>query len=249
MKHKFTIVELMIAIAIIMILISLLLPALEKARSLAREIGCKNNLKQIGILWNHYSDLFDGYLPLTYQMNTNWSHNLYVSGLLKTQMLNTGIGLAGREADKRNCKLLQCPGNPSVQTYAGMGGLKWSLGNWVSSEEWTGRSVKMFRITLPSERGMVVDHAGQGINEISDAGGLKKYYPHGRASAPCPNWVYDPNAGSYDPPEPTMDPPASAMINVAFCDGHVGSITYFQAEKTLGTDAKRLRFWSTQNSW
>ena len=54
MKHKFTLIELLIVIAIIAILAAMLLPALQKARDKARDISCKNNLKQIGTLMHLY---------------------------------------------------------------------------------------------------------------------------------------------------------------------------------------------------
>ena len=59
----FTMIELLIVFAILLILISLFLPVLKKARGAAGVSVCLSNLKQHGFAISSYSDDFEGWIP------------------------------------------------------------------------------------------------------------------------------------------------------------------------------------------
>jgi len=64
-KSAFTLVELLVVIAIIALLMAILMPALQRARKQAREIICRNNLRQYGLSAKMYIDDNGGLIPLS----------------------------------------------------------------------------------------------------------------------------------------------------------------------------------------
>jgi len=62
-SNGFTLIELLVVIAVIAILASLLLPALSRARDVAKKIKCSGLMRQFGQCMIAYADDNKGYLP------------------------------------------------------------------------------------------------------------------------------------------------------------------------------------------
>lgn len=58
----FTLVELLVVIAVIALLMAILLPALTKAKEMGKRVACLSNLKQLTLAWMAYADNNEGKL-------------------------------------------------------------------------------------------------------------------------------------------------------------------------------------------
>ena len=61
-RNAFTLVELLVVIAVIAMLVSLLLPAVQSAREAARRLNCLNNMRQLTLSALNYTDTMN-HLP------------------------------------------------------------------------------------------------------------------------------------------------------------------------------------------
>lgn len=91
-RFGFTLVELLVSIAIISVLIGLLLPAVQAAREAARRIQCANNLKQMGLASHNYADTMNSFPAGCLLLNPAWNdQRFYWSGQLMPFMEQTAL--------------------------------------------------------------------------------------------------------------------------------------------------------------
>ena len=123
-RRGFTLIELLVVISIIALLISLLLPALARAKILALRIECASNLQQIGIALHEYTNEYRGQYPLANVGNFPFADQLFFGsesypiaglpmlyydsfGVVNNAMVNPRPGILSPTAT--GLSLLYCP--------------------------------------------------------------------------------------------------------------------------------------------
>jgi prepilin-type N-terminal cleavage/methylation domain-containing protein/prepilin-type processing-associated H-X9-DG protein len=87
-RSAFTLIELLVVIAIIALLMSILMPALQRVREQARAVTCMSNLKQWGLIFSMYTDEHNGEFERGLDKGYHWTVALrpYFSDVNDTAM-------------------------------------------------------------------------------------------------------------------------------------------------------------------
>ncbi|MCX6927049.1 MAG: DUF1559 domain-containing protein [Verrucomicrobia bacterium] len=219
----FTLIELLVVIAIIAILAAMLLPALTRAKTRTQATQCMNNLRQLMLSWQMYSDDSHDHLPFNTVFETDVTKS-WCTGWLQYQVStpdNTNTLLFSKALMGpyfHNPKLFKCPGDPTldvgnklprVRTVA----MNAFMGGFPDGSDWDEVKVRastwrtyrrLSQIDRPDMRFVIADES-----PIINDGFLMHYLPIGTTQLPA-DGIMDDCPASYH----------GGAGALSFADGH-----------------------------
>jgi len=216
-RNSFTLIELLVVVAIIAILAALLLPVLRKAREKSKQVGCLNNIRQLGIAFLMYTEDYDGYFPPAYyQPDSSGNALRWDTAYNQTTKVVTGPGIISSYCP--HGETYKCPSFNGVETMTGT--------------SYTGYAYNTSYIGVPPAESAVLNNRScakivnikdpTGTVLISDcaywSNSKQGIYPASYLRAPS-----DPKVATYGPNGTHFRHNSTA--NVAWCDGHASIVT------------------------
>lgn len=137
-RKAFTLIELLVVISIISILISILLPALGKARESAKGLQCMAKIKAMGVAMSAYVLDHDGWYPAGAEYSTwtqtpdapgpttSWDQGWGWPEAIYDYMTHPGA-YNPDAGDGSGVTLYTCPSDPKEQIYPGDGNLSYVM--------------------------------------------------------------------------------------------------------------------------
>lgn len=155
----FTLIELLITIALIAILAAMLLPALSKSKEMARRIQCGNNMKQLVLCSLQYSADHNDYVVSRYNYNNaHWTSLLIQNNYMSFPSSKNYLYLRAGDNPARHASIqLICPTGPSSRWDSfimflpgSTGTTEYLFGSSTDSRIWVSFSINRYMGDLPS---------------------------------------------------------------------------------------------------